>query len=235
MSTPSPLTLPRTATPRRSAGALVVAAILALLATLAFSLGGVLLWADGKKDADGYLTTTSEPFAAKGYALTAQDLDVDLGGVGTAVPRNTLGNARIAVTPTDGRPVFIGIGPADEVAAYLRGAEHSDVTDVEVDPFHATYSQHTGTATPGDPAAQDFWSESAHGAGSQELTWDLEDGDWSIVVMNEDGSRGVSAEINAGASVPAISALAVGALGIGAILLIGGGLVVLRTRRSTTA
>jgi hypothetical protein len=51
-------------------------------------------------------------------------------------------------------------------------------------------------------------------------------GDWSIVVMNADGSRGVDAGVSAGANVPILSAVGWGALGGGLVLLIAAGALV---------
>ena len=46
-----------------------------------------------------------------------------------------------------------------------------------------------GRAAPrGAPGKQRIWAASAQGAGAQALTWDVADGDWSVVVMNADGS-----------------------------------------------
>ena len=58
------------------------------------------------------------------------------------------------------------------------------------------------------------------GAGPQSLTWEAEDGDWSVVVMNADGSRGVQADINAGAKLPFLSEVGWSALGSGTLLLL---------------
>ena len=57
-----------------------------------------------------------------------------------------------------------------------------------------------GDRSAGAPGAQRFWAASAQGGGTQALTWDVEDGDWSVVVMNADGSPGVDAGVSAGAS-----------------------------------
>jgi hypothetical protein len=82
------------------------------------------------------------------------------------------------------------------------------------------------------PADQRFWAASAHGPGKQTLTWDVEHGSWSVVVMNADGSRAVDAGVSAGANVPILPAIGWGALGGGLVLLVAaGGLVALGVRK----
>ena len=79
---------------------------------------------------------------------------------------------------------------------------------------------------PAAPATQDFWVAKSQGTGTQKLDWDVKDGDWSVVVMNADGSPGVHADISAGADVAFVGAVAtaliisgLAGLGIGAALL----------------
>ena len=69
------------------------------------------------------------------------------------------------------------------------------------------------------PAAQSFWAASATGSGSQALTWKTKSGEWSIVVMNADGSPGVSADVSAGAKIPWALWAGIGVAVFGALLL----------------
>jgi len=58
------------------------------------------------------------------------------------------------------------------------------------------------------------------------------EGDWSVVVMNADGSLGVDADISAGASVPFLNELGWTALGSGSFaLVVGIALLVAGARR----
>ena len=134
--TPTPPPAPR----RSSAGrtvALVVAGLVGLLAAGLFAAGGVGLWADGQKDADGYLSTGSHRLAASSYAIASDDLDVDLDGAGTVLHRDRYGDVRLAATGRNGKDVFVGIARTRDVAAYLRRSAHATVTDVSTSPFHA--------------------------------------------------------------------------------------------------
>jgi hypothetical protein len=202
-----------------------VAAVLAIGFTAA---GALLLWGDSKTDDQGYLSTGNERYAASTYALASDNLDVDLDGAGWIMDRDELGNVRLAVESRDGKPVFVGIARTSDVSDYLRDTSYTSVTDVDYSPFHASYRdhEHSGDRRPALPADQDFWAASAHGSGTQTATWDLADGDWSIVVMNADGSRGVNTDISAAAKVTFLGTLGWISLGGALMLLITAGTLV---------
>jgi hypothetical protein len=64
------------------------------------------------------------------------------------------------------------------------------------------------------------------------MTWKVRDGDWSVVVMNADGSAGVDAGVRAGADVPFLGPAGWITLGGGLVLLAGaGGLLYLGIRK----
>ncbi len=222
--TPQP---PTPSPPRRSTAARVVALVTGgLVGLVAFALlagGGVALWADGEKDRDGYLATASDPYATSTYALASESLDIDVDGAGRVLDATDYGNVRLRVAPHGDKPVFVGIARTSDVSAYLRGSAHATVTDVDTSPFRAEIQTSTGDRRPAPPAQRDMWAASAHGAGTQTLDWEVQDGRWSIVVMNADASPGVRAGVSAGAELPFLSAIGWGAIGGGAILLVAAG------------
>jgi hypothetical protein len=196
---------------RTSAGgriaALIAAAAAALLALGFLASGGGLLWADSQKDAQGYFSTGSDRFATSTYAISTEELDVDADVPGWLLDENRYGQARLRVTPREGKPVFVGIAPTQDVEAYLRPVAHSTVTDLDYEPFHAEYRGSAGGAPAGAPSEQSFWTASAQGSDTQTVAWDVEEGSWSIVVMNADGSRGVDAGVSAGARIAFLGTL----------------------------
>jgi len=226
------------ATARRWSGARIVAVVTGSLATLVaiglLTVGGALLWGNAQKDERGYLATDSEEFSTGTHALVSEDLDVDLAGAGWVMNRDDFGNVRLEVTPHTNKPVFVGIAPTRDVSGYLRRTAHTSVTDVSYSPFRASYADHGGGQRPARPADERFWTASAHGAGPQTVTWDVDEGSWSIVVMNADGSPGIDAGISAGAKVPFLAALAWGVITAGLVTLAGAGMLMflaLRTPR----
>jgi hypothetical protein len=210
---------------------IVTGGVTALVAAGLLAVGGVALWGDSEKDTDGYLSTDSERFTASTRALATESLDVDLDGADWVMNKEDFGDVRVKVEPRTDEPVFVGIAPTDQVSRYLRGVAHTSVADVDYWPFEASYADHAGDRRPAQPAEQSIWAASTEGAGRQTLEWDVEGGDWSVVVMNADGSPGVDAEVSAGAKIPFLSELGWSAVGSGAVLLIAAaGLLVLGIR-----
>jgi hypothetical protein len=194
--------------------------------------GGFLLWADRTQRDDGYVTTPTERFATPTYALTRSRLEVDTEGAGWVLNDSWFGKVRIRGDSPGQRTLFMGIGPEVAVARYLGNVAHASVQDIDFDPFRAEYLPIPGGAPQGPPTEQDFWAASASGVGTQTLTWKVREGDWSVVLMNADGSRGVTADIDLGAKLSFLLWVAIGLL-IGGVLVVGGStaLIVLAARK----
>jgi hypothetical protein len=216
-------------------GFLVGAGLTAFLALGALAIGLLAFWGEDMKDDDGYISSSSHRFATTSRALVSASLDVDLDGLESLVDSTGFGDIRLKVDAHGEKPVFVGIARTDEVGAYLSGVSHSEVRDVEFDPFHASYKPHAGRIRPAPPAGQDIWAASVTGHGRQTLHWDARDGDWSVVVMNADGSRRVEADVSAGAKFPYLEEIGYGALGGGAGLLATAGMLSFLGLRRTRA
>ena len=184
--------------PRGGGGrvALIVVGIIAALLALPMLAGGTALVVvdQVQRDDDGFLMSPSEDFSTATYAIVSDSAEVDFGGSERAA-RAILGDVRIR--SESNRDVFVGIARDTDVDAYLNDVERSVVTDIGDDPEYVHRRGDAPTAPPGD---QDFWAASTSGSGEQTLEWEPEDGSWSAVVMNSDGSRGVSSELSIGAS-----------------------------------
>jgi hypothetical protein len=221
-STPSPGRL----------AAIITGGVVASLATLVLAGGAAFHWLEGEKDADGYYQSSSERLTTGTYALATENLDIDDGLPGG---ENRWGKVRFKVRAGDEAPVFVGVARSADVADYLGTSSRATLTDVEVDPFEADYRESGLNVKPAAPASQSIWAAATEGSGTQTLTWDVEDGDWSVVVMNADGSAGVDADVSVGANVPIVDDLATGftiagfsLLGLGLALMAGG---LIRPRR----
>ena len=113
-----------------------------------------------------------------------------------------------------------------------KGDEHSVVEDFETSPFSARHRGHHGDRAPAPPAEQGFWAADVQGSGPQTLRWRPDAGDWSVVVMNADGSPGVAADVSAGAEIPFLEPLGWSLAGAGLVLLLAGGALIARGVRS---
>ena len=199
--------------------------------------GGAVLWAEQQRDGDGYFSTDAELLSTDSYGLSAPNLDVDLAGPDVLYGQDLLGKIRIEGAGADSSgPLFLGIGPTNDVDQYLAGVGHDEISDFDVDPFRATYTAHPGDAPAAAPTAQSFWAVSESGNGPQTLTWDVSSGDWTVVIMNADGSPGVQAELSVAATLPVLQPIAIGMLIGGAVLFLAGILMIvlpLVTRRTS--
>ena len=212
-------------------GFIVGGSVAALIAAVLIAAGAFALWGDSKKDADGYLSTGTERFTTTSRALASERLDIEIDDKHWIAGIEDLGDSRLKVTSASGEPVFAGIAQERDVAEYLRGVEHTVVEDIDTGPFSARHRERHGSRAPALPAEQDFWAASVQGSGTQTLDWTPDDGDWSVVVMNADGSPGVSADVSAGAEIAFLEALGWSLTGGGLLLLVAGGaLIVLGLR-----
>ncbi|HEY7620010.1 MAG TPA: hypothetical protein VH834_09565 [Solirubrobacteraceae bacterium] len=230
--------MPTTTPQPRGAGrtiAVIFGAIAGFVAVGLLIAGGVVLWANHKKDDDGYLSTSSERFSTSANAIATDNLHVKIDAPGWIISQDHYGKVRLKVKPRTDKPVFVGIAPTRAVSAYLGRTAHETVTDLSYQPFRVSYSYEAGDRRPALPDDQRFWAASAQGTGRQTVTWDVRRGDWSIIVMNADGSAGVDAGVSAGARLSFLAPVGWSAVGGGAVLLVfAGGLMYagLRTRRT---
>jgi hypothetical protein len=210
---------------------LVFGSLLALLGLAVAIAGATALIAYGTgRDSDGYFTTSTQRFVTKARALVSEE--VDLGSEGDAAGPVSLGDlatVRVRAEGVGGRAIFVGIGPRSQVAAYLKGVAYDEVTNVDYGPFRVTYVAHPGLGAPEPPAQQDFWAARASGPGQQTLTWDLQGGTWSLVVMNADAAPVVAANLQLGVKIKILLPLGIGllvggliALGIGVTMIVFG-------------
>jgi hypothetical protein len=196
----------------------VVLGSVLVLQSLALLVGGAgTLWVDRVlRDDAGYLTSQTESLSTEGYALTTENIAVQTAGVD--LPDLVMGEVRVRVSGSDGAPLFVGVAPTGEVAEYLGDVQTTTVLDLEA----GDYRQTDGGAPAGPPAGQDIWAVQSSGAGTQTLEWQIEDGDWTVVVMNADATAEIDARADIGATVPFLGWLAVGLLVAGGLLLLVG-------------
>jgi hypothetical protein len=197
--------------------------LLVLVSVFLLSGGAVALWAGHSQRDASYVTTGVHAFSTPGSALATAPVNLDSPGVGWLYSSALLGKVRVRVTPASTTSeLFVGIGPTDDVDHYLAGVKRTTISDFWSNKVDAV----EGHAPRSAPGTQGFWVASATGPGTQTLTWDPANGSWTVVVMNADGRPGVDVKADLGATYPALQGLAVGALIGGALILVGGALLI---------
>jgi Domain of unknown function (DUF4389) len=202
---------------RSTAGRVVLIVVGVIVGVIALGLvagGAALVVIDRtQRDDDGFLMSPRQEFSSPTYAVVSETADLDTDGAEWALD-TFLGTVR--VTSDGERDVFVGIGPAAEVDRYLDGVEHDVVDDLDWsgDP---EYAREPGGTPAGPPGTESMWVASTTGSGTQSLDWEPTDGNWRVVLMNTDASRGVSAEMRIGAELDPVLWIGVGLLVVGVL------------------
>jgi hypothetical protein len=100
------------------------------------------------------------------------------------------------------------------------------ITRARCHPETKAYRVRAGGKPATPPARARFWVGSIAARGSQALTWSVKKGRWAVVVMRPDGSRGVSADVAAGAKMPGLLWASIGLLVFGLLTLGGAGALI---------
>ena len=200
--------------------AVVSGAVLVLGSMGLLTGGGTLLWADRTQRDDGGYLTASTTVSASGYAVTTDAARVP-GRPGLLA---AIGDVRIRATATDGHPVFVGIGRSADVDGFLASTEYTTLGSVAGD--RSGDRVHPGGAPAVLPGGAGVWTVKASGTGTQSVVWPASEGQWTAVVMNADGSRGISVRAEAGATAPALGWIALGLLVSGIVALAGGAVLI---------
>jgi hypothetical protein len=213
--------------PKKRTGLTIGAWVAVVFGAIVVAAGGTGIWADTKRDDNGYFSANSHRYQTDTRAIATESIKV-----GSYVPTWLAGKVRLDVSGD--KPLFVGIAPKTTVDAYLARVEHTEATNLEFDPFKVTYVDQKGTVDPGRPAGEPFWAAAVSGTNSP-LKWKLRSGTWSVVVMNADGSRDVAATVGVGVKVPALLWVAIGLTLFGGALLAAGGLMFAARSRSYRA
>lgn len=207
----------------------VLGAIAGLIGLLLAAAGVALLVFDSsQQDADGFFTSSPYELATDGYAITAEDLDlrVEAEPAGWTPVVGDL-RTRVTVEPSDAADeVFIGIAERADVDRYLGGVRHDVITRLGTDPADVAYGRIAGDRAPDRPDTQTFWEASSAGAGEQTITWDVQSGQWAVVVMPADASAGLAVTATAGVATSLLTPIAIGLVVFG-LLALGGAIALL--------
>jgi hypothetical protein len=210
--------------PRESRWTAGLVAMVAGGALLIMSGGGLFLAGTAglivdstARDSTGYLTSPSRTFTTTQYAITTDAIDLR----DVRYPSDILGDVRIRAESREGRPVFVGVARTADVTRYLGGVGHTVVRDWGDRDRNVLRAGSAPAVPPGDAG---IWVASVAGTGRQSLVWEVDDGSWTVVVMNADAARGVDVRTSAGIEVPALGWIAA-ALLAGAVVLFVPGIV----------
>lgn len=151
----------------------------------------------------------------KGRAVVVRDFQID---TDTPVPvEENWFDLQLEVTGQ--QPLFVGVAQKADAVDYLRGVPYELVTDVNGATDRVESTTIPGDRVPEDAAAQSFWSDQQSGQDAT-VAWPVSNADTTLVVMNEDSSRGVQAQVAVLATITWAGAAAIG-LVVGGLVVIG--------------
>jgi hypothetical protein len=206
---------------RRGTAAIVIGAVIAGTGFLTAASGAALL---GLFGAGQVVSSGEHPISTSTSALVTDLGQIEgINGFDILTGSPTL---HISAESIGENGVFVGVGPTEQVERYLEGVATDTVTDLDLAPFRIDTVRTDGTVIAQPPAEQSFWVASSESSVEAQVTWQIEDGRYEIVVMNADGTPGVLTSGEIGASLPSSSAIWVLVLSIGVLLMIGGGILI---------
>lgn len=125
------------------------------------------------------------------------------------------------------KPIFIGIAYETDIMEYLKDVSYDKFEGFSSHPYTVHLNQIEGFKLPSKPETQTFWIASVSGTGTQTLNWDVRTGNYSLILMNADGSAPIDARVALGIKMPAVfRVIGIGLLSGGTILLIAGGIMI---------
>jgi hypothetical protein len=195
--------------------------ILATFGTVLALGGGGILAIGGS---DGTFSSGHRDVSSGTSALVSEVAKIN----GIADVTDVLGQPRVRISADSVRSdknVFVGVGPKAQVDRYLAGAPIDKVKDFEVDPWSLDKTAREGTTKPKPPATQSFWVAKSAGS-TAAIDWKVRDGNYRVVVMNADGSRGVETQSRFEVEVPHLSTVALALLIVG-LITVGGGIAMM--------
>ena len=202
--------------------AVVAGAVAALLGLSLTGTGAVLMAAPE----GGYVTSPRFTVSSDGYAVATEAAVLEGAGVDEA-----LGVIRVRAESSDGEDVFVGGAEARDAQAYLAGVEHTVLTGA----FPGGDREVSGGAPATLPQRSSIWADSAVGTGQQTVELAARPGSWVAVVMPADGSAGVRATVDVGATLPWLVPAGGAMLAVGVVLLLGGAAAVALGVRAASA
>jgi hypothetical protein len=204
-------------------GAVIGGSILATVGAVMALGGGAVLAVTGT---DNTYETGHHDVSTPTTALVSDVANIH----GTNEVTDVIGHPRVKISADavqNGRPVFVGVAHKADVDRYLAGAEVDKVTDIDTDPFTLDKERRPGSVKPKPPTTQSFWVEKSSGR-TASIDWKIKDGNYRVVVMNADGTKGVATQTKAGVAFPHLATISLITLLIG--LGAAGGGIALATR-----
>lgn len=204
-----------------------------LIVGLFITIGGVAL--TSLVGPDGRFEMPETRAHSRGHALVFDAIYVR-GNLPTSGSLSTSLGIEVRAYDGDG-DVFVGVGPSSRVRRYLMQVAYDRVVSIDWPGGAGTEPVFGDEAPVGPPDQQTWWEASDQGEVAS-VDWTVQDGDWSVVIMNADGSADVDVAGTVQVELPILGPISIALLVIGIVILAIGTLLTVsgaKTPKAPTA
>lgn len=172
-------------------------------------------------DDDGYIMSNTQTVQVPSYGIVVDEIDINMDPDAKRFfeMRGGFLSFKLVAESTDlSKEIFVGVARYNDAFSYINPMMYHTIDDMDMgwenydESTGPVYTLHRGNPPATAPSEQTFWIIQSSSAEEQTITWEPEEGNYYVVLMNADGSEDVSANIKVGVEVPFFS-------GIGDILL----------------
>ena len=128
---------------------------------------------------------------------------------------------KLRAAPGSSAPLFVGVADSADVARYLSDVAHTTVVDTAR--LRSGLPGHPGRPAGHSPGGRRLLERAGQRQQHPGVTWPVNPGDWTLVVMNADGSAGVSTDAAIGATFPGLGRVITALFVVGGLLLLVAG------------
>jgi hypothetical protein len=233
--------------PAWSAGRIILVIIGAIFLLTSFGMiaGGVSIRVlqESVVDSQGYIMSGVKQVTSNSYAIVVENIDINIAEpsdpfgreITRAIGRD-LGNIvtfKLIANSNNAKPVFIGLASLTDVAPYLGSVNFDQalVGEWNYNPQEPNFPNfnlvnHPGIAPSTVPNLYSYWLAHTTGVNNAVMTWGLEPGNYWLVIMNEDASRGVNVDLQMGAKAPILNTVSDVLLVFGVLIGLAGALMI---------
>lgn len=205
----------------------VLIAVVLLITAFGLVMGGTSLRSIQyiMTDDEGYIMSKTRRIDVSSYGVVVEDMDIDIDPVALRWFERSGGFLSFKVITESNDPtkeIFVGVARVADAYSYIEPLEYHNIENMDFGWDQGTsgtgqlqFILHPGDAPVAPPTVHSWWVVHGAASGSQTIVWEPEAGNYYLVLMNADGSRGVDADVKLGVEIPFFG-------GLGNILVVAG-------------
>jgi hypothetical protein len=176
-------------------------------------------------DKEGFIMSNTRLLEVPSYGIVADEIDFNIDPIGWRFFDHRGGFIKFKITTEStnhSKEIFLGIARQEDTHDYIDSMEYHEIKEMDMrwdvldgGTFETSYTVHQGGPPSVPPTVHSFWIVHGISAEPQTIIWEPQAGSYYLVIMNSDGSAGVSSRVNIGVQMPFFT-------GIGNVLIVIG-------------